>query len=74
VVGDTGSGIPAKVQPRILEPFVSTKEDTGTGLGLWVSSEIVRKHSGELRFRSREGRGTVFSIFLTAKHQQSSQS
>lgn len=64
VVADTGSGIPAGIRDRIFEPFVTTKDDTGTGLGLWVSSEIVRKHNGALRFRSRVGSGTVFSIFL----------
>jgi signal transduction histidine kinase len=63
-VADTGSGIPADVRARIMEPFVSSKLDTGTGLGLWVSSEIVRKHGGSLRFRSQLGEGTVFSLFL----------
>ena len=66
VVADTGSGIPVKVRAKILEPFVSTKPETGTGLGLWVSSEIVAKHGGTLRFRSRVGTGTVFRIFLPA--------
>jgi signal transduction histidine kinase len=64
VVADTGIGIPASIQHKIFEPFVSSKGDTGTGLGLWISSEIVRKHGGTLRFRSRPRAGTVFSIFL----------
>ncbi len=64
VVADTGGGIPVSIRNKIFEPFITTKIDTGSGLGLWVSSEIVRKHSGALRFRSRLGRGTVFSIFL----------
>lgn len=64
VVADTGSGISPIVRDRILEPFVTTKDETGSGLGLWVSSEIIRKHSGALRFKSRPGSGTVFSIFL----------
>ena len=67
VVADTGVGIPAKIRGKILEPFVSTKQDTGTGLGLWISSEIVRKHGGAFRFRSRIGKGTVFSVFLPAE-------
>jgi signal transduction histidine kinase len=66
VVADTGSGIPIGIRDKVLEPFISSKTDTGTGLGLWISSEIVRKHGGALRFRSRPGSGTVFSIFLPA--------
>jgi len=64
LVGDTGSGIPSDIRATVLEPFVSTKNDKGTGLGLWVSSEIVHKHHGRLRFKSCAGRGTVFSILL----------
>ena len=69
LVADTGSGIPAEVVPQIFEPFVSTKADTGTGLGLWVSDGIVRKHGGKIAVRSctSEGRhGTVFAVFLPA--------
>jgi signal transduction histidine kinase len=70
VVADTGVGIPAMIRGKILEPFVSTKQDTGTGLGLWISSEIVRKHGGVVKFRSRVGKGTVFSVFLPARMPQ----
>jgi len=66
VVADTGCGIPGELRKKIFEPFVSTKDDTGTGLGLWVSETIVRKHGGRISFRSRtaEPSGTVFSLFL----------
>jgi signal transduction histidine kinase len=66
-VADTGSGIATDVGKRIFEPFVTTKGATGTGLGLWVSAEILRKHAGRMSFRSstRPGHsGTAFSIFL----------
>lgn len=67
VVADTGAGIEREALAHIFEPFFSTKKDVGTGLGLWVSREIVQKHNGSIRVRSnRNGRnsGSVFSIFL----------
>jgi hypothetical protein len=51
----------------IFEPFFTTKKDTGTGLGLWVSRELVEKHGGSMRVRSRTSVplcGTIFTIFL----------
>ncbi len=64
---DTGGGISPQVLKKIFDPFFTTKEMNGTGLGLWVSQEIVTRHHGALRVRSRqrEGcRGTVFTLFL----------
>jgi signal transduction histidine kinase len=69
-VADTGSGIDAQTQARIFEAFFSTKGFGGTGLGLWISAEIVERHQGRLRVRSsqREGhRGTVVALFLPAE-------
>jgi PAS domain S-box-containing protein len=63
-VADAGTGIPTANQSRVFEPFFTTKKAVGTGLGLWVSSEIVHKHKGQLRLRSVEGKGTVFSVLL----------
>ena len=66
-VADNGGGIPHDKLRQIFEPFYTTKKDTGTGLGLWVSRGIVQKHGGSIRVRSRaDGRatGTVFLIFL----------
>jgi len=66
-VADTGSGMSAASAARVFEAFFTTKETTGTGLGLWVNAEIVKKHKGTLRFRSRQSqphRGTHFSLFL----------
>lgn len=63
-VADSGVGIPPDVRPQLFEPFVSTKGNTGTGLGLWVAAEIVRHHAGSIRLKSREGAGTVFTVFL----------
>lgn len=69
-VADTGSGISTDARRHIFEPFFTTKEATGTGLGLWVSEQIIRKHNGSVKLRSRaEGldgahTGTVFSVFF----------
>ena len=63
-VADNGNGIPADLSTRIFEPFYTTKGNRGTGLGLWVTKEIVAKHKGTIRVRSRVGCGTVFVIFL----------
>jgi signal transduction histidine kinase len=70
IVADTGSGIPTAMKRAIFEPFVSTKGMRGTGLGLWVTSEIVEKHGGTIRVKSStspECHGTVFNVFLPAK-------
>jgi len=65
-IGDTGVGIPPEHRDRIFEAFYTTKEQTGTGLGLWLSRSLVEKHGGSIRVRSRSNplrSGTVFSVF-----------
>ncbi len=66
-MADTGTGMSLSVQKRIFEAFYTTKGTGGTGLGLWISCEIVTRHHGSLRLRSsqKEGAsGTVFTLFL----------
>ena len=73
-IADTGAGMDHEVRQHIFEAFFTTKEATGTGLGLWVSHEIILKHHGRIRVRSRaaangnhaqtSGSGTVFQIFI----------
>lgn len=65
-VADTGEGIAFEMQAHLYEPFQTTKEMTGTGLGLWVSKGIVEKHGGHIRMRTRRGErhGTVFAVWL----------
>jgi PAS domain S-box-containing protein len=66
-VADTGSGMSPDTAARIFEPFFTTKEIGGTGLGLWVSHEIVQRHGGTLTVRSSQRpnhSGTVFTLFL----------
>ena len=71
-IADTGCGIHPEMKGRLFEPFVSTKGDKGTGLGLWVSSEIVKRHGGTIQVKSRvltSNTGTVFSVFLPLQPQ-----
>ncbi len=63
-IGDTGTGMPPEIKKRLFEPFVTTKGEGGTGLGLWVSREILDRHGARVRVRSREGSGTTFSVFF----------
>lgn len=60
---DTGSGIPKEHLEKIFEPFFSTKSPgEGTGLGLFVTREIVEKFGGTMAVSSRLGNGTRFTV------------
>jgi anti-sigma regulatory factor (Ser/Thr protein kinase) len=65
-VSDNGSGIPEPVRERLGEIFFTTKGQSGTGLGLWVTKAVVTRYAGTLRFKSSTGKrhGTVFTLFL----------
>ena len=73
LVGDNGYGIPVEHRRELFHPFLSTKQKKGTGLGLWVSSDIVAQHGGSIRFRSRSDgarTGTCFSVFLPKRRER----
>jgi PAS domain S-box-containing protein len=67
VVADDGPGIPASVRTSIFEPFFTTKGESGTGLGLWITSDILQKYDGTIRLRTSTEAprsGTCFLIFF----------
>jgi PAS domain S-box-containing protein len=68
-IRDTGIGIGREEQTHLFEPFFTTKADVGTGLGLWITKNIIEKHGGRIRFKSKPGCGTTFSVFLPASGQ-----
>jgi signal transduction histidine kinase len=71
-ISDNGSGIPQELICRIFEPFITTKGETGTGLGLWVTAEIARKNGWRIRVRSctdASRSGTTFSILIPLVNQ-----
>lgn len=63
IISDTGRGIPSHELDKIFEPFYTTKSE-GTGLGLSVVQRIIDDHGGTIDVKSKEGKGTTFSIKL----------
>jgi signal transduction histidine kinase len=63
-IADTGTGMSQELLGRVFEPFYTTKGSSGTGVGLWLSREIVRKYGFKLLVKSKVERGTVFSIYM----------
>jgi len=69
-VGDTGTGIPPDVLPRIFDAFFTTKaKGKGSGLGLTTVRTIVQAHHGFIKVESESGRGTTMRIFLPASRE-----
>jgi two-component system NtrC family sensor kinase len=63
MISDTGAGIPKENLPKIFDPFFTTKKiGQGTGLGLNVAYNIIKKHQGEIDVKSDVGKGTMFII------------
>jgi signal transduction histidine kinase len=66
-VADDGPGIPKETRKRVFDAFFTTKEETGTGLGLWVTQELVSHAGGDIKLKSAVAgprRGTTFSVFI----------
>jgi len=62
-VSDTGTGIPPATRSRVFEPFFTTKGDRGTGLGLYITKQVVEEHGGTVSVQTGNG-GTSFVISL----------
>lgn len=69
-LSDTGVGIPPEVLPHVFEPFVSTKEEKGVGLGLAVVYGIVRRHGGQIDVESEVDKGTTFRMTLPRQRKE----
>ena len=63
-IADTGTGMDRETQQRMFEAFFTTKGIGGSGLGLWISADIMMRHNGRIRIRSRSSRGTVVCLYL----------
>ena len=71
-IHDTGPGIPEDRFPRLFTPFFTTRdagasEDEGTGLGLYISKNIIDELKGKIRVESEQGKGTTFIITIPAR-------
>jgi PAS domain S-box-containing protein len=68
IVADSGAGIAPDTVERVFEPFFTTKKDVGTGLGLWVTKEIIERHGGTITIRPANGyegfKGAAFVLHL----------
>ena len=63
-VADTGGGMSAETRHRLFEPFYTTKQGTGSGLGLWICADIVGKYKGRISMRSNDVPGRNGSVFM----------
>lgn len=69
-IADNGAGMDPALKERIFEPFFTTKQSVGTGLGLWITKELIERHGARIRLRSQRGRGTVFSLYFPSVQKQ----
>ncbi|UMZ74190.1 ATP-binding protein [Natranaerofaba carboxydovora] len=65
-IADNGCGIAEKERENLFQPFYTTKDDNkeGYGLGLFVSMGIIKNHNGEIKFKSEEGKGSSFTLYI----------
>ncbi len=66
-IQDNGSGMSEEVLKSIFDPFFSTKHENGTGLGLAITYGIVKKMGGDIKVKSKQGEGSLFTVYLPKK-------
>ena len=66
-ISDTGSGISQGAERRIFEPFYSTKGEKGSGLGLYITKQLVERNGGKISVKSKPGQGTKFTLVFPIK-------
>jgi signal transduction histidine kinase len=72
-IQDTGYGIPQEHMRKLFTPFFTTKgKGKGVGLGLAVAYGIIQRHQGTIEVESEEGKGSTFTIYLKAYHEEES--
>ena len=64
LLADTGTGVSPEIRSTMFDPFISTKGEKGTGLGLWIVKGIVEGHGGRIQVRSTVGKGTIFKLIF----------
>ncbi len=69
-IGDNGIGMDEETKSKIFTPFYISQKQSGTGLGLFVASQILEKNNGRITVSSQPGRGSLFCIRLPAKGAQ----
>ena len=74
-VEDDGPGLDPRHVEQIFEPFFTTKRDVGTGLGLWVSKQIVERHGGSIHAEpcGRDLKGARFTVLLPVSETEETQ-
>ena len=61
-IADTGTGISPEQAKHLFEPFHTTKGEKGTGLGLYITKQLVERNGGKILVRSEAGKGTRFTL------------
>ena len=61
-ISDNGPGIPKEDQKRIFDPFYTTKGKKGSGLGLYITKQLIERNGGKIKINSKVGKGTTFHL------------